>query len=103
MTEKRVGRPPGKKMPCGWGCGAELTASEIRGHFTSCPLRGGGEIAKIGSKEAGELDKAAELDIAAGRFGTGLGELRERVKRAGRKKSEGLSNSEKAKWMREHK
>ena len=33
------GRPPGPTMPCGWGCGAALTASQIRPHFTGCPMR----------------------------------------------------------------
>jgi len=33
------GRPRGVEMPCGWGCGAQLTAAEIRTHFTSCPRR----------------------------------------------------------------
>lgn len=32
-------RPPGVRMPCGWGCGANLTAREIRTHFTICPKR----------------------------------------------------------------
>jgi hypothetical protein len=26
-------------MPCGWNCGAYLTATEIRQHFTDCPKR----------------------------------------------------------------
>lgn len=26
-------------MPCGWGCGKSLTASEMSEHFTSCPSR----------------------------------------------------------------
>jgi hypothetical protein len=26
-------------MPCGWKCGAELTAVEMREHFTNCPNR----------------------------------------------------------------
>lgn len=33
------GRPPGRRMPCGWRCGARLTASELRRHFTKCPRR----------------------------------------------------------------
>lgn len=33
------GRPRGVTMPCGWGCGAHLTAREIRVHFTSCIKR----------------------------------------------------------------
>jgi hypothetical protein len=33
------GRPPGPTMPCGWGCGAKLTATEMRPHFTECPKR----------------------------------------------------------------
>ncbi len=33
------GRPPGPRMPCGWGCGAELTGQEMRPHFTRCPNR----------------------------------------------------------------
>ena len=32
-----AGRPRGTEMPCGWGCGARLTAREIRKHFTICP------------------------------------------------------------------
>lgn len=30
-------RPRGVEMPCGWGCGANLTAREMRNHFTTCP------------------------------------------------------------------
>lgn len=26
-------------MPCGWQCGANLTAVEMRKHFTDCPKR----------------------------------------------------------------
>jgi hypothetical protein len=26
-------------MPCGWRCGAKLTAREMREHFTTCPKR----------------------------------------------------------------
>ena len=33
------GRPPGVTMPCGWGCGKTLTASQLREHFTTCPKR----------------------------------------------------------------
>lgn len=33
------GRPSGPRMPCGWRCGAKLTASEMRRHFTDCPKR----------------------------------------------------------------
>lgn len=33
------GRPPGITMPCGWGCGAHLTARQMRGHFTGCANR----------------------------------------------------------------
>ena len=33
------GRPRGPLMPCGWGCGANLTAVEIRDHFSHCPSR----------------------------------------------------------------
>jgi hypothetical protein len=35
------GRPRGVTMPCGWGCGARLTAREMREHFTKCPKRPG--------------------------------------------------------------
>ena len=35
---------PGRKrlptMPCGWGCGAQLTSTEMRGHFSRCPNQG---------------------------------------------------------------
>ena len=33
------GGPPGPRMPCGWGCGAKLTTSQMRRHFTDCPRR----------------------------------------------------------------
>ncbi len=33
------GRPQGVTMPCGWGCGARLTARTMREHFTSCPAK----------------------------------------------------------------
>ncbi len=33
------GRPRGATMPCGWGCGAVLTAREMREHFTDCPKK----------------------------------------------------------------
>ena len=36
---------PGAKairMPCGWGCEANLTSTEMRAHFKRCPNRGGG-------------------------------------------------------------
>jgi hypothetical protein len=35
----RIGRSPGPRMPCGWGCGAKLTNGEMRRHFTDCPRR----------------------------------------------------------------
>jgi len=34
-----IGRSPGPRMPCGWDCGAKLTTSQMRRHFTECPLR----------------------------------------------------------------
>jgi hypothetical protein len=36
---KPGGRPPGVTMPCGWQCGRQLTASQMRAHFTDCPRR----------------------------------------------------------------
>ena len=33
------GRPSGPRMPCSWGCGAKLSATEMRAHFTRCPKR----------------------------------------------------------------
>lgn len=33
------GRPRGAEMPCGWGCGALLTARDMRTHFATCPNR----------------------------------------------------------------
>ncbi len=33
------GRPQGVTMPCGWKCGAKLTARGMRMHFTICPKR----------------------------------------------------------------
>jgi hypothetical protein len=34
-----IGRSPGPRMPCGWNCGAKLTTSQMRRHFTECALR----------------------------------------------------------------
>lgn len=34
-----AGRPTGPTMPCGWKCGAHLTATAMREHFTSCENR----------------------------------------------------------------
>jgi hypothetical protein len=34
-----ISRSPGPRMLCGWGCGAKLTASQMRSHFTNCPRR----------------------------------------------------------------
>jgi hypothetical protein len=34
-----IGRSPGPRMACGWQCGASVTASEMRSHFTNCPRR----------------------------------------------------------------
>lgn len=36
---QRRGRPTGPTMPCGWGCSAQLTATQMRQHFTDCPKR----------------------------------------------------------------
>ena len=35
-SKAKRGRPPGRRMPCGWGCGSQLTASHMRTHFTDC-------------------------------------------------------------------
>ncbi len=40
------GRPRGVEMPCGWGCGAKLTAREMREHFTTCKRRPPAAIGK---------------------------------------------------------
>ncbi len=40
--KQAVGRPRGVTMPCGWGCGADLTAREMRSHFVLCAKRPGG-------------------------------------------------------------
>ena len=36
-SKAKRGRPPGRRMLCGWRCGAPLTASHMRTHFTHCP------------------------------------------------------------------
>jgi hypothetical protein len=33
------GRRAGVRMPCGWSCGASLTARQMRKHFAHCPNR----------------------------------------------------------------
>jgi hypothetical protein len=38
-AKAKRGRPPGPRMLCGWGCGLQLTATQIRGHFAECPNR----------------------------------------------------------------
>ena len=38
-TFNLIGCPRGPRVRCGWGCGAQLTASRMRLHFTVCPKR----------------------------------------------------------------
>ena len=38
-VKSKMGRPTGPSMPCGWGCGAMLTATQIREHFVTCRKR----------------------------------------------------------------
>lgn len=45
------GRPKGITMPCGWGCGAALTASEMRKHFTDCAQKPPASKSLTGQKE----------------------------------------------------
>ena len=35
-SKRKIGRPRGPRMPCGWGCGAALSATEMRPHFSVC-------------------------------------------------------------------
>jgi hypothetical protein len=54
------GRPSGRRMRCGWRCGARLTASRIWTHFTVCPgLRPRGPT-------RGELESQAWTTAGAG-------------------------------------
>ncbi len=43
MNQRKAGRRSvdarGRRIPCGWRCGAELTASQMRTHFTRCSRR----------------------------------------------------------------
>lgn len=50
-------------MPCGWGCGAELTATEIREHFTSCPNRAAPVAANLKSKVQAIADSIPGLQV----------------------------------------
>ncbi len=43
-------------MPCGWKCGARLTCSEMRKHFTGCPNRPERTRAGDGSKSTFETE-----------------------------------------------
>jgi hypothetical protein len=36
-TRKKLGRPRKPAMPCGWGCGAKLLASQVVAHYQKCP------------------------------------------------------------------
>jgi hypothetical protein len=38
-SKPKRGRPPGRRMLCGWRCGARVTASGMRKHFTLCSKR----------------------------------------------------------------
>jgi len=40
-ARKTFGARKGPAMPCGWGCGALLSAREMRQHFARCPMRPG--------------------------------------------------------------
>jgi hypothetical protein len=37
--QAKRGRPPGRRMLCGWRCGSKLTASGMRSHFVNCARR----------------------------------------------------------------
>ena len=34
---KKLGRPTGVTMPCGWNCGESFTENQMRVHFRICP------------------------------------------------------------------
>jgi hypothetical protein len=36
-SKAKRGRPPGRRMLCGWGRGEQLTGRRMRAHFTTCP------------------------------------------------------------------
>jgi hypothetical protein len=56
-SNAKRGRPPGRRMPCGWRCGSRLTASQMRAHFTICPKRLGGSRPRGPTRE--ELERQA--------------------------------------------
>ena len=51
-------------MPCGWGCGAQLTRREAGAHFRACPRRPTGKQAK---ESPDSPRREAELLIARAR------------------------------------
>ena len=46
--QAKCGRPPGPRMLCGWRCGARLTASQTRAHFTIAHIGGMATIRSCG-------------------------------------------------------
>lgn len=50
--KKKGGRPPGRTMPCGWGCGATFTSVGMRKHFAECPNRDVGTTLSAAPVEA---------------------------------------------------
>ena len=62
-TGGNSGKPMGVTMPCGWGCGEQLTARTIRGHFTSCAARPGKDPDR--PEPRGSLKRESPASIAA--------------------------------------
>ena len=92
-TVKRVGRPPGPRMLCGWRCGAQLACSEMRKHFTACSRRPKRPMDETGSAGAAQpvtnrrWKPSAHCALDAGRAGADLRVASGRSERRSRRPS----------------
>lgn len=63
---KNKGGRPSIKMPCGWGCGAELGAFDMRKHLADCPKRPDRKNSTIGTTTLSAAPAGTSATIEAG-------------------------------------
>jgi hypothetical protein len=56
-SKVKRGRPAGQLMKCGWGCGAQLTGSQVRAYFAICTEPAGG--LRLGEPPGEALERQA--------------------------------------------
>jgi hypothetical protein len=67
-SKAKRGRPQGRRMKCGWRCGARLTGRQMRAHSATCPKRpaGSGHVARAGGNSQARRDRPPGLRMLCG-------------------------------------